>query len=361
MLASPRSHRPASLEELLPSDLCARLDRIDLLSRKVFAGKIQGERRSKRRGQSVEFEDHRNYVPGDDLRHIDWNVFARLDKFFIKVFQQEEDLSFHLVIDSSASMDAGTPNKLTLVQRLAMSLGYIALVNNDRVAVSVLDGRELRRLPPMRGRRHVQRLAQFILHEVHPPALGGPALGGPPLRGGSELGSPAPGSPPLHPGRGVPAPSFASALRTIASERSGKGVMVLLSDFLIPEGYQDGLRYLASAGSHGYDTYCLQVLSPGEIDPAADGAGRAPAAGADDDPGPLLIGDLKLTDAETNNTAEVTITTALLKRYRAAAAAYIAELAAFCTARGMTHALVRSDADLGTLLLDYLRRRGLLR
>ncbi|MBC7770933.1 MAG: DUF58 domain-containing protein, partial [Pyrinomonadaceae bacterium] len=141
------------MDELISSELSARLDRIDIISRKIFAGKLQGERRSKRRGQSVEFEDYRNYVPGDDLRHVDWNIFARLERFFIKIFQEEEDLSVHIVLDASASMDAGSPSKLVLGMRLAMALGYIALVNNDRLSLSIFTGRHLHRLGPVRGRR----------------------------------------------------------------------------------------------------------------------------------------------------------------------------------------------------------------
>jgi hypothetical protein len=343
VIASTATRRAQSIDELISPELCSRLDRIDILSRKVFAGKLQGERRSKRRGQSVEFEDYRNYVPGDDLRHVDWNVFARLERFFIKVFLEEEDLSFHLVIDASASMQAGTPEKLLLAQRLAMCLGYIALVNNDRVAVSVHDGRELRALAPMRGRRNVQRVAGFLLKEVRPAGSE------------EELGR----------ARGVSEPDFTSAMRTIAMTRRGKGVMVVLSDFLIREGYQDGLRYLAGhggagrgsggSGGGGYDVFCLQVLSPGEIDPALEGAGEGEAAG------PVVMGDLKLTDVETGRGAEVTVTSALLKRYRATVNKYMDDLRAFCTARGMSYGLVRSDADLQTLLLEYLRRRGLLR
>src|ERR1044072_7825260 len=115
-------------DALLSSEFMARLDQLDVMSRKLLAGKMQGERRSKRRGQSVEFEDYRNYVPGDDLRHGDWNVFARLGRFFIKVFQHEEDLSCHVVLDASASMEAGNPSKLVTTQRVAMALSYIALV-----------------------------------------------------------------------------------------------------------------------------------------------------------------------------------------------------------------------------------------
>src|SRR5262245_19447970 len=103
--------RPKGLEDLLTPDLVARLGQLDITSRKVFSGKLKGERRSKRRGESVEFADHRPYVSGDDLRHIDWNIFARLDHLFLKLFLEEEDLSLHIVIDCSASHDCGEPNK----------------------------------------------------------------------------------------------------------------------------------------------------------------------------------------------------------------------------------------------------------
>jgi hypothetical protein len=327
VLASPATRRPASIDELISSELCARLDRIDILSRKVFAGRLQGERRSKRRGQSVEFEDHRNYVPGDDLRHVDWNVFARLERFFIKIFQEEEDLAFHMVIDATASMDAGTPNKLVFAQRLAMALGYIALVNNDRVAVSAFDGRTIRRLPPARGRRHVQRLAQFLLESIAPaPASSLPA--------GAAPSIPADGDTDAGPGQGA-ATDFTGAMRTIAASRVGKGVMVILSDFLIPEGYEAGLRYLgAGAGGGGYDTYCLQILAPAEVDPAGAALAEDPAARP-------LSGDVRLTDVETGRTADVTITAALLDKYKAAVQAYTERLRVFATARGMSYALVR--------------------
>src|SRR5580765_6674127 len=116
------ANRPSTIDELLGPELLSRLDRLDVLSRKVFAGKLPGERRSRKRGTSVEFDDYRNYVAGDDLRRVDWNVFARLDKFFLKLFREEEDLALHIAIDASASMDAGSPSKLVFAQRLAMAL-----------------------------------------------------------------------------------------------------------------------------------------------------------------------------------------------------------------------------------------------
>jgi len=138
---------PRSVEDLLPARLLARLDRLDVASRNVFAGRLAGERRSKSRGRSVEFDDYRDYTPGDDPRFIDWNALARLDRLVIKLFLEEQDLAVHLLLDASASMrDSGgaeAPSKVVFAQRLAFALAYIALRKQNRVAISVLtrDGR----------------------------------------------------------------------------------------------------------------------------------------------------------------------------------------------------------------------------
>ena len=116
---------PRTVEDLLGGGLMAKLDRLDVLSRKVFSGKIHGERRSRRRGQSVDFADYRPYTPGDDLRFVDWNIYARLETLFLKLFLEEEDLSLAIAVDTSPSMDWGGPNKLGFCKRLAMALGYI--------------------------------------------------------------------------------------------------------------------------------------------------------------------------------------------------------------------------------------------
>ncbi len=361
-----------TLSDLLPPELAARLDTLDVLSRKVFAGKLQGERRSKRRGKSVEFEEHREYVPGDDLRHIDWNVFARLDRFFIKIFEEEEDLGLHLVLDSSPSMVAGAPTKLLTAARLAIALGYVGLVRNNRVSLTVLGGPggAARRLAPLRGRRNVQRLARFLLEQAF---------------------APQPHDPDRSPGetRGGPGAEFEKGMRAVAAAREGKGVLVLLSDLLIPppEGYQRGLRLLAAPGGgagggagmggagvggggggggggsrdSAFEVYVLQVLSPGELDPTQEGRATAqPGAELDTDLPGQVLGDLALADVETGRVAEVTVTLDLLERYRRAVKAYVGEIAGFCAARGMTHLLVASDADISTMVIDTLRRRGLL-
>jgi uncharacterized protein (DUF58 family) len=298
---------PKRIDELLDSALMAKLEQVDVLSRKIFAGKLQGERRSKKRGISVEFADYRHYVHGDDLRFVDWNIYARLDKLFLKMFIEEEDLSLLIAVDSSASMNWGNPSKFVFAQRLAMALGYIGLVNHNRVTLYAFDSTDVRPLPNLRGRRRTQEMGRWLLNQEP---------------GGNS--------------------AFPEAMRSIALARQGKGVMVILSDFMFKEGYDKGLRYLAGGG---YDTFCLQVLSPEEIDPAKYG----------------MSGDLRLTDIEDEDVAEVTVSAALLKRYKENLNAYCGKLRDFCVRRGMMHLTIDTGTDMNALLMDYLRKRGLLK
>lgn len=333
MLAGSRTPAPTTPEELLGPTLSRRLDRLDVISRKLFAGKLPGERRSKRRGQSVEFDDYRQYAPGDDLRHLDWNVFARLDRFFIKLFREEEDLGLHIVIDASASMDAGDrpsvggddaiPTKVVYAHRLAMALGYVGLVGQNRVSVTVFGrpGEGLRRMAPARGRRSVERLSAFLLESLRP------------------LPQDASATPPL---------DFALALRRVALARSGKGVLVLLSDFLVRDGLEQGLTDLGLAARKGaLDAYALQTMSPGELDPA-----RERERG--------LVGDLRLTDVESGNPAEITISAELLKTYRTRLDAHLDRVRTLCAARSIEHLLVPTDTPVDRLVLQTLRQRGVV-
>ena len=301
------SPRPKRVDELIDSELMARLDQVDVMSRKIFAGKLQGERRSKKRGVSVEFADYRHYVHGDDLRFVDWNVYARLDRLFLKMFLEEEDLSLLIAVDTSASMDWGNPNKFVFAQQVAMALGYIGLSNQNRVSLYSFNGQGVEALPNLRGRRRTQEMGSWLLDRE-------PA---------GDAG-------------------FNDAMRFVALSRQGKGVMVILSDFMLKDSYEKGLRYLAGGG---YDTFCLQMLSPEEIDPGKHG----------------LAGDLRLTDIEDDDVAEITVSAALLKQYKENLDAYCGRLRDFCVRRGVMHVTIDSSMDLTTLLLDYLRKRGLLK
>jgi uncharacterized protein (DUF58 family) len=296
--------KSAQAPPLLEPEFLARLEQLELVSRKIFMGRMKGERRSKRKGQSVEFADYRNYVVGDDLRHLDWNLYARLDKLFIRLFMEEEDLHVYILIDNSLSMDFGNPSKLHYARQVAAALAFIGLVNMDRVMIEVFNDRLTQSMPSARGRRSLWRVLDF-LQKVEP-------------AGPSDL---------------------KRSLRNFSLKCSGKGIVILLSDFMDKGGYEDALRYLIA---RQLDIYAIQVLSQEEIEPE-------------------LVGDLRLVDVEDEDVAEITVTVPLLKRYKQNLAAYRAGLSEFCTRRGVACILTSNQVPFDRLVLNYLRRRGLVK
>ncbi|MBA7622569.1 hypothetical protein ES703_29947 [subsurface metagenome] len=292
------------LTDLLDPKFMSRLDSLDVLSRKILQGKLQGERRSKRRGQSVEFADHRPYVVGDDLRFVDWNIYGRLERLFLKLFLEEQDLTVHIVADASASMSLGEPSKELFIKKLAAALGYVSLVNNNRVTMSFFADGIKGQLANMRGRNYLHQMAEFLLITESD--------------GSSD---------------------FDSACRQLAAGRIGTGVMIVLSDFLFKQGYDSGLRRLIG---RQYDLYVIQTLSAQELSPD-------------------FAGDLKLIDIEDADAAEITVSAALSKYYKRNLTAYCNELKDFCARRGVVYVLANSADSVESLVLNYLRRIRLLR
>ncbi len=289
---------------LLEPEFLSRLEQLELVSRKIFLGRMKGERLSKRKGQSVEFADYRNYVVGDDLRFLDWNLYGRLDRLFLRLFLEEEDLHFYILVDNSMSMDFGNPTKLQYALKVAAALGFVGLVNLDRVIIEVFNDRLVQSMPPLRGRRSLWRMLDF-LSKVEP-------------AGSSNM---------------------RDSLRTFSLKCSGKGVVILISDFMDKNGYEDALRYLIA---RQLDIYVLQVLSQEEIEPD-------------------VTGDLKLVDIEDADEAEITVSAALIDRYKKNLAAYRASLAEFCTRRGVTYLFTSNQVPFERLVFTYLRQRGLVR
>ena len=290
--------------ELLDPDFMARLDRLEIISRKIFAGKMRGERRSKRKGESVEFADHRNYVVGDDLRFLDWNVYARLDRLFLKLFLEEEDLHVSLLIDASKSMDWGSPNKLLYARRVAAALAYIGLSNYDRVSLYTYANGLTGEMAGIRGKRWMHRVVEFLTG----------------LEGGGVS-------------------NLAAAGKQFAVRHPQPGVVLVLSDFLEKGGFEQGIRFLLG---RNVDLYAVQVLSPEEVDPQ-------------------LAGDLQLRDVEDDDMAEVTVSQALLNRYRQTLKAYCESLKEFCTRRGVAYLFTSTEVGFDQMVLSYLRHRGLIR
>lgn len=296
-----------TVERLLDPALVAALDRLDVVSRKMLRGTRQGERRSRRRGQGMEFADFRPYAPGDDLRFVDWNIYGRIERLFLRLFLEEEDLSLMVAVDASASMAFGTPSKFDVARRVAMSLAYVGLVNQHRVSLAAMRDQGAARLEGLRGRRKAGEAATWLL-------------------GQSAAGS----------------LDFAAACRSLAGGRHGRGVVVLVGDFLVRDGLDPGLQSLVG---RGWDLFTLQVLAPEEIEPGAHG----------------VTGDLRLVDAEAGDEVEVTVSEALLRRQRERLQAHNARLRELCTRLGARHLSIDTREDLPRLMLESLRRGGLLR
>jgi uncharacterized protein (DUF58 family) len=300
---------------LLDADLLARLDPLTFAVRRVRPGQMAGERRSTKRGTSVEFADYRDYTPGDDLRRVDWNTYARLSRPYVKLFEEEEDLAVHVLLDASGSMDWGedTAHKWTYARRLAAALGYVALTSGDRLTVQTL-GRQPVRFGPTRGRAQVLRFFQWI---ETLPASGVTDLN-------ADLRAYANGT-------------YANGAYAIGGGRPG--LVLLLSDFFSPTGATDGLTALLG---RGHEVTALHLLSPDEVDPP-------------------LGGDLRLRDVETGAEQEVTIDAGLRQRYRRRLAAWRDELRADFRGRGARYLSVTTDVPPARVLLYDLRRLGVWR
>ena len=290
--------------DLLDPDFMAQIERLQYVSRKIFAGKMRGERRSKRRGESVEFADYRPYAAGDDLRFLDWNILARLDRLFLKLFLEEEDLHVGVLLDASKSMDWGEPNKGLYAKRVAAALAYIGLCNFDRVSLYPYANGLRSELRAVRGRRLMFKVIDFLTNLE--------------FDGVSNL---------------------AQACKQFAIRHPQRGILLVLSDFLDKGGFEDGLRYLLG---RDLDIYAIQLLAPDEMEPE-------------------LVGDLRLVDVEDDDHAEITVSRALLNRYKQNLQAYCAALKEFCARRGISYLFTGTDVPFDQLVLSYLRRRGLLK
>jgi len=299
MSTTTRSSTP-----LLSPQMLAQLERLELVSRKIFRGRMKGERRSRRKGQSVEFADFRNYVPGDDIRFIDWNLYARLDRLFLKLFLEEEDLHFYALIDASTSMDFGDPSKLQYAKQFAAALGFIGLCRADRVKIEVIGDSRKRPGPVLRGRRSLWRMLEYLDQ--------------------------------VEAGRNVP---LADGIKEFCLRNSGQGILVLISDLMDKSGYESALRFLLA---QHLDVYVIHVLSPEELEPD-------------------VKGDLRLVDCEDQDIAEITVSRPLLDRYKRTLAAFIDGARDYCTRRGMTYLMTSTETPVETVVANYLRKRGLVR
>lgn len=304
-----------------------RLEQLALVAERVRVGQLKGERRSTRRGSSIEFADYRAYMPGDDLRRLDWNVLARIERPFTKLTKEEEDLAIHVLVDTSRSMNWPPPaddsatdygytstNKLVYALRLAGGLGHIALAGGDLLTVTLLDGQPDRHWGPFRSQQNSWRLIEFL--EAH--------LRVADSAHGEKLSS-------------ITDLNF--ALSTYARRARRPGLTFLLTDLFSPAGYTKGIDALLQAG---HEVVLLQILSPDEIDPALDG-------------------DLKLIDSESGTPVEVTVDRVMRAQYRERLAAWQSDVQAYARQRHVHFVPISTEVQWDTVLLDTMRRQGVVR
>ena len=287
-----------------------KLEQLTLVAERVRVGVMKGDRRSRKRGTSIEFADYRNYTKGDDLRRLDWNVYARLERPFIKLLEEEEDLAVHLLVDASTSMNwpddpaNQQTNKLTYALQLAGALGHISLTSGDLLTTSLLHSSGDRHWGPHRNQQNSLRLLQFL-----------------------ETGT-AGGITDLN-----------LSLRNYALYGRRPGLLFLISDLLSPNGYQDGLN---ASQSRGYEVGLIHLLSPDEVEPP-------------------VSGDLKLVDVETGQDAEITLDPTTLNQYRERLREWQSEIANYCAGRGVHYIPVITDLSWEQLVMQTLRIKGVVK
>jgi uncharacterized protein (DUF58 family) len=301
-------------ETLLTPELLRKLEQLQLLAARRAKSSAKGERRSRARGQSVEFADYRNYVHGDDFRYLDWNLYGRLDRLFLKLYEEERELPVRIFLDASESMSFGQPAKFDFARKIAAAVGYVGLCGFDRVTVVPFpedlgpDAEPAVRLArqtthhALRSVRGKKSALQFFRNLDALTAKGLASLNG--------------------------------ALRRGALEARQAGAAIVLSDFLDPAGYETGLGALVA---RGFQVSAVQILSREEISPES-------------------FGDLRLIDSETGGTQEVTFGRFRLRAYQQTVQAYVQRLKEWCQRRGVNFFTCSSDASLDDLLLKQLRR-----
>jgi hypothetical protein len=310
------------MSSLLTPELLRRLEQFQLLAARRAKSSSKGERRSRARGQSVEFADHRSYVPGDDFRYLDWNLFGRLDRLFLKLYEEERELPVRIFLDASESMTFGEPRKFDFARQVAAAIGYVALCGFDRVSVIPFPNAEGRmknaEFPPsdQSAIGHQQSAIEGALRSVRGKKSA--------MQFFANLNA-------LTAGGGA---DLNETLRRGALEARHTGLAIVLSDFLDPAGYETGLTALVG---RGFQVDCVQILAPEEL-------------------APTTFGDLRLVDSESGGVQEVTFGRYRMKAYQQTVQNFVQRLREYCTQRGIHFFMAPSNMDLQDLLLKQLRK-----
>ena len=308
-LRRARGDQPAAAahEDLFDDEFQRKLEYLALVSRRVFAGRMRAERRTKKSGSGVEFADHREYQAGDDFRYLDWNVYQRFGRLLVRLYEEEEDLAIYLVLDTSGSMAFGPDpraTKLAYAKKIVAALAYVGLANLDRVSIVTTSDRVMERMPETRGKARIFKAFRFL-----------GSLG---AEGPTDLGD---------------------AMKSFVAQNKRRGLAVLVSDLYDPAGFERGMNVLRY---NKFDPFVVHV-----VDPA--------------DARPKLQGDVLVYDCETGDEREVTVTSKVLERYGEAYGAYLAEVERFCATHQVPYVSASVAVPFDELILRVFRRGGFLR
>ncbi len=290
--------------ELFDEEFQRKLETLAIVSRRVVAGRMRADRRSKKKGSGVEFADHRNYVPGDDFRYVDWNVYQRFGRLLVRLYEEEEDLSIYFIVDCSTSMGFGGSQKFDQARRLCAALSYVGLANLDRVTIVAAADGMVSRMPTTRGKGRIFKVFQF-------------------LRGLSPEG----------------VTDLREGLKTFVAQHKRRGLAVLISDLYDPAGFEGGINMLRF---NKFEPYVLHVVD-----------GR--------DAQPRLKGDVRIYDCETGDEREVTVTPKLLEKMGQAYEDYLLQVERFCASRQVPYFRAGVDVPFDELVLSVFRHGGFLR
>jgi uncharacterized protein (DUF58 family) len=291
-------------DDLFDDEFQRKLDYLAMVSRKVFAGRMRAERRTKKSGSGVEFADHREYQPGDDFRYLDWNVYQRFDKLLVRLYEEEEDLAIYFIIDASASMAFGDGKKLKYAKKICAALAYVGLANLDRVSIVSTSDQVMDRMQQTRGKARIFKVFRF-LREVKPEGVTD-----------------------LH-----------DALKTFVAQNKRRGLAVLISDLYDPHGFEKGINVLRY---NKFDPFVVHVVDPEERKPK-------------------LHGDVLVYDCETGDEREVTVTAKVLERFELAAREYQNEIDRFCATNTVPYITADVNVPFDELILRVFRRGGFLK
>jgi len=300
--SSPRI-QSAQKTQLFDDDFQRKLEMLALVSRRVFAGRLRAERRTKKKGSGVEFADHRDYVEGDDFRSVDWNVYQRFGKLLVRLYEEEEDLSIYFLVDCSSSMGFGSGKKFDQARRIVAALAYVGLANLDRVTIAAVTDEMKRRMPTTRGKGRIFRVFRF-LEELAPGGVTG----------------------------------LGEALKTFAAQHKRRGLAVLVSDLYDPAGFESGINALRF---NGFEPFVVHVVDQSEA-------------------APPLKGDVLVYDCETGDEREVTVTAELLARLGHEFSDYRQRIERFCVQKQVPYLTADVDAPFDELVLRVFRRGGFL-